>query len=222
MSGIARRTALLGLLALSGCASSLSGIGGTQDYACKAPIGSLCTSVSGVYANALHRMAQVPRPPQTESPQIAQGENPKSNTHPPPFGAIRPVIPMSAAPAAKPIAPLTTLPSFLAAPHPSVSAPITPEPLRTNPRLLRLWIAPWEDADGDLHDAAVVHVIVDTGRWLIERVRPLRRSRLDRVTPPMTPATPSPSPSDATTPSAQSPVSASEALPGTDALRVEP
>ena len=210
------------LLALSGCASTLSGIGGTQNYACKAPVGALCTSVSGRYANALHGMAKVPRPPQTESPQIAQGEHPESNTHTPPFGAIRPLIPMSAAPAAKPIAQSTTLPSFPSAPHPSVGAPTTPEALRTNPRVLRLWVAPWEDADGDLHDASVVHVVVDTGRWLIERVRPLPRSRVDRVTPPMTPATPSPTSSDASNISPQSPVSASEALPGTDALRAEP
>ena len=85
-------TAVAVLLALSGCASTLSGIGGTQNYACKAPVGALCTSVSGVYANALHGMAEVPRPPQTESPQIAQGEHPESNTHTPPFGAIGPLI----------------------------------------------------------------------------------------------------------------------------------
>jgi conjugal transfer pilus assembly protein TraV len=63
--------------------------------------------------------------------------------------------------------------------------------LRTSPRVLRLWIAPWEDGDGDLHDASSVHVVVDTGRWLIDRVRPTARSRLDVATPPLTPPTPS-------------------------------
>ena len=52
---------------------------------------------------------------------------------------------------------------------------------------MRLWIAPWEDADGDLHDASFVHVVIDTGRWLIERVRPASRTKLDIATPPLTP-----------------------------------
>ena len=32
--------AVAGTIALGGCASSLSGVGGTQSYACKAPIGA--------------------------------------------------------------------------------------------------------------------------------------------------------------------------------------
>ena len=40
------------VLSLGGCASNLSGVGGTPTYACKAPAGAQCTSVSGVYANA--------------------------------------------------------------------------------------------------------------------------------------------------------------------------
>ena len=41
------------VLALSGSYHSLSGVGGTERYACKAPEGALCTSVSGVYANSV-------------------------------------------------------------------------------------------------------------------------------------------------------------------------
>src|SRR5512142_2510596 len=44
--------ALLIILALSGCASTMSGVGGTDSYGCKAPQGAICTSVSGVYANS--------------------------------------------------------------------------------------------------------------------------------------------------------------------------
>ena len=60
--------------------------------------------------------------------------------------------------------------------------------LRSPARVMRLWIAPWEDADGDLHDASFIHVVVDTGRWLIERVRPAPHSRLDIATPPLAPS----------------------------------
>jgi hypothetical protein len=47
---------LLFALALSGCASTLSGVGGADGYACKAHEGAMCTSVSGVYANSARGM----------------------------------------------------------------------------------------------------------------------------------------------------------------------
>ena len=52
------RAALKGIwlafpLVLAGC-TSLSGLSGTSDYACKAPEGVTCDSVSGTYANAIH------------------------------------------------------------------------------------------------------------------------------------------------------------------------
>ena len=43
---------LLVALTLAGCASTLSGVGGVDGYACKAPEGAMCTSVSGIYANS--------------------------------------------------------------------------------------------------------------------------------------------------------------------------
>lgn len=44
-------------------------------------------------------------------------------------------------------------------------------PIRSAPRLLRVWFAPWEDTDGDLHDQSYVYLPVDSGRWLIEHNR---------------------------------------------------
>ncbi len=160
-------------IVLSGCASSLSGVGGAESYACKAPIGAQCTSVSGVYANAnppaAHAVHDAPLPPQSilttmAGPAPAWHANPAS-----PTGTS--MVPASATSAA------------------SASATATPSPaaLRSPPRVMRLWIAPWEDADGDLHDASFVHVVIDTGRWLIERVRPAARSKLDIATPPLAP-----------------------------------
>ena len=163
-------------IVLSGCASSLSGVGGTQGYACKAPIGAQCTSVSGVYANANPLADLVPRaghdaqlPPQsllttTGSAGLSRQTRPAS-----PTGTS--MVPAPATSAA------------------SASAAATPAPaaLRSAPRVMRLWIAPWEDADGDLHDASFVHVVIDTGRWLIERVRPAARTKLDIAMPPLAP-----------------------------------
>ena len=155
---------------LSGCASSLSGVGGTESYACKAPIGTQCTSVSGVYANAGalgHRAVY-------EALRLQQGLLATASVPDP----TRPRHTQSAAP-----------PGASTAPASGVSAgaakSTTPAALRSPPRVVRLWIAPWEDADGDLHDASFIHVVVDTGRWLIERVRPAPRSRLDITTAPL-------------------------------------
>ena len=184
-----RPAALAAALALGGCASSLSGVGGSENYACKAPIGAQCTSVSGVYANAVH-----PRPdfsevlPQSAAPMVPSRyfEGKASTALPPGSPAPSPVTsPGHAGPASHAV-PLSAIGATTGKPSTGARAPR----LRTDPRVLRLWIAPWEDSDGDLHDAAFVHVVVDTGHWLIDRVRPTPRSRLDVVTPPL--ASPAP------------------------------
>lgn len=155
--------------ALSGCASSLSGVGGTERYACKAPEGALCTSVSGVYANSIHGAF---RPADRQLPRA-------SSTSPAAYGAT-------------PLAPDSGTASD------TVGTPL--RRLRSNARVLRVWIAPWEDSDGDLHEASAVHVLVDTGRWLVEHVRPAKLSRVDGVAPPPPPlvqeAAPAKNPSD--------------------------
>ena len=157
---------------LSGCASSLSGVGGAQSYACKAPIGAQCTSVSGVYANTGlvgHRAVY-------EALRLQQGLLATASV-PDPTRNMQ----SSATPGASP-----TPASGVSA---GAAKSTTPAALRSPPRVMRLWIAPWEDADGDLHDASFIHVVVDTGRWLIERVRPAPHSRLDIATPPLASST---------------------------------
>lgn len=182
MNGLRRWTGLLMpavAVALGGCASSINGLGGEASYACRAPAGAQCTSVSGVYANSIHGL-----PSGLQLPQPAM------------------------APAAAPIpAAVTHAPTFEAAPATAGATPASS--IRSQARVLRLWIAPWEDADGDLHEASVVHVLVDTGRWLIERVRPAQRNRIDTVRPPATSAP------TAVTPALQN-APASPAEPGPD------
>jgi len=160
-------------IVLSGCASSLSGVGSKESYACKAPISAQCTSVSGVYANANPRADVVPR-----AVHVAP---------PPPQDLLAATATSAAARQSKPTPPTGS--SMAPASSALAGAAVTPTPaaLRSPPRVMRLWIAPWEDADGDLHDASFVHVVIDTGRWLIERVRPAARSKLDIATPPLTP-----------------------------------
>ena len=212
MSEIARipaaglEVAMSTALTLGGCASTLSGVGGAENYACKAPVGAQCTSVSGVYANATHSLSEIPRPPQKPAAPIVM--SPSYDTNPPtPVLAASQALTHSGPAGHGDKRPKAASPTGAAAtPNATISAstatvaPAAPT-LRTNPRVLRLWIAPWEDGDGDLHDASSVHVVVDTGRWLIDRVRPAARSRLDVATPPHTPPTPSAAPTSETNPS---------------------
>lgn len=143
---------LTGSLALAGC-TSIAGLGGGSGYACKAPPGVICDSVSGVYANAL---------------------------------ADR--LPGRRAPAAPPLAPLTASPApgaalpKVAPPVPAQGMPVSS--LRSSARVLRLWVKPWEDADGDLIDQSYVYVQVDAGQWLIEHAQRQIREAYAPVRPP--------------------------------------
>jgi conjugal transfer pilus assembly protein TraV len=65
---------------------------------------------------------------------------------------------------------------------------ITPSPLRTQARILRLWIKPWEDADGDLYDQGYVYVQVDNGQWQIDHVQHQIRDRYAPLKLPPKPA----------------------------------
>lgn len=49
-----------------------------------------------------------------------------------------------------------------------MDAPYSGMPLHTPPRLLRIWVAPYQDTEGDLHDQKFMYVMVHSGRWLLE------------------------------------------------------
>lgn len=137
---------VLALAALGAC-GNLSGLDGRSKYACKAPEGVTCDSVSGTYANALHRRL----PSQGQAPG-ASALTPTSASAP----SVAPRGPERAAPPAVAATP---------APSPSVHA------LRSQARVLRLWTQAWEDMDGDLHDQGYVYVQVSNGQWMIEHVQ---------------------------------------------------
>ena len=40
-------------------------------------------------------------------------------------------------------------------------------PILTPPKVLRVWIAPWEDKNGDLHDETYLYLRLDEGQWLL-------------------------------------------------------
>lgn len=133
MKALALTFGIGAVVALSGC-SSMSGFDAKSEFACKAPDGILCESMSGIYANAQAKNLPGQR-------VNARGEAP---------------VDLSQAKAGSNV----------------MTKPIhSGTPIRSAPRLLRVWFAPWEDTDGDLHDQSYVYLLVDSGRWLIEHNR---------------------------------------------------
>jgi conjugal transfer pilus assembly protein TraV len=135
-------------VALSGC-GNLTGLDGTSSYACKAPDGVHCESVSGTYYNAL------------QSNLPSQRKLPSSES----------------SPSAPPASLLPRRPAVNTSASTQTAAPLeAPAALRSNPRVLRLWIKPWEDADHDLNGESMVYVQVDEGRWLLEHIQEQARA----------------------------------------------
>jgi conjugal transfer pilus assembly protein TraV len=123
---------------------SMTGLGGDSKYACKAPDGVTCDSVSGTYANAVANNL-----PSQRKRQTANGAAPMERQAP--RLAATPRTGLLAASGSSPQEAGSTL--------------------RAQARYLRLWIKPWEDIDGDLYDQTHVYVQIDHGRWLIDHVQ---------------------------------------------------
>ena len=127
----------------AGC-SSFSGLSGSKsELACKAPDGVICTSVSGIYANSLAEALPGQQQPKSQDKpsQDAGSKDPRDDATMPP--------------------PAYFSPRDLATPN-------SGDPIRMAPLVLRVWIAPWEDTEGDLHDQHYLYTVVHQGKWLIE------------------------------------------------------
>jgi conjugal transfer pilus assembly protein TraV len=168
---IARRTSigsLLGAALLAGC-SSITGLDGSSQYACKAPEGVKCDSVSGNYYNALQNNLPAQRKPTGST-------NPSSLTDPQSPSVVRGSGRTGA----------SAMPTAIGAAVPVEGPAYMAAPLRAGPRVLRLWIKPWEDTDRDLNGESLVYVQIDNGRWLVDHVQrqvrepyaPIRPTRL--------------------------------------------
>ena len=170
---VLRMVAVCLFLPLAAC-MNMSGLGGDSKYACKAPDGVACDSVSGTYANALHNNLPSQRAQRSARRPIEASE--ESPPH------------MVGHAASTAIANASDI-------------AITPSSLRTQARILRLWIKPWEDADGDLYDQGYVYVQVDNGQWQIDHVQRHIRDLYAPLKPPPKPATEAAAEPGASTPS---------------------
>lgn len=144
-------SALMATLLLAGCAN-FSGLDASPSFACKAPAGVSCQSISGVEANA----AAGNLPFQREDPaksfgagdQRADGRDPEGVAKPLPYGN-------------GPGGGERVSPKDMVAVHSGM-------PVRQPPLVLRVWVAPYEDDDKDLHDQSYFYTVVHSGRWMIE------------------------------------------------------
>jgi conjugal transfer pilus assembly protein TraV len=136
---------------LAGC-TSISGLTGSSSYACKAPDGVTCDSVSGTYANAV------------------QNNLPSQRS--------RTTAPPTAAAAAGSATARSAEPTQMA------MSSVSPTPLRSSARILRLWFKPWEDADRDLYDQGYVYVQIDNGQWLVDHAQRQIRDAYAPLRPP--------------------------------------
>jgi len=124
-------------------ALALSACATNSEYGCKAPAGVQCQSVSGTYYNAIQHNL----PSQRNYKDSHTGAN-------------------EAPPRAVPATAIEGAPPLAEGSPPGAYAPM---PLRTQDRVIRLWIKPWEDTDHDLWDQSYVFVEVDGGHWLLDR-----------------------------------------------------
>ncbi len=137
---------VLACVALSGC--SITGFGGGSSLSCGLPDGVRCDSVSNTYTQS----SRGELPGQTKglfgskSPGVSREQALHEGTRS--LGA--PAVAESIAPALH-----RTSPSAM--------------PIRSQARVLRVWIKPWEDSDGDLHDQSFVYLPLEEGRWLLDR-----------------------------------------------------
>lgn len=186
---LGRLAAVLGGVAsLEGC-MSLSGLSGSSSYACRAPDGVTCQSVSGTYANAVANNLPAQRARATPA----------------------------AAPEPAPPAPAASTPGTR-----SVPSDIAPAlPLRSAPRILRLWFKPWEDADRDLYDQGYVYVQVDGGRWLVDHAQRTIREAYAPVRAPAGRAAADPAPRAAAA-GLQRPAGLEQLIPGLPARPASP
>ena len=152
--------AAAGLALLAGGCANITGLDGKSDYACKAPDGVKCDSVSGNYYNSV----------QNNLPAQRRSSAPRSGVEVPAATPARQEASLKIATAARSAATAETQ-AYGAA------------PLRAAPRVMRLWIKPWEDADRDLNGEALVYVQVDNGRWLVDHVQRQAREPYSPVRP---------------------------------------
>lgn len=131
---------------------------GNSEFKCSAPTGVHCQSVTATYLNSLSGFSK-----STE----AEDRAPVSRN------------------GAESDEALAKLPRYGAQTAPILRTALGGKmPLRTDPRLLRLWVKQWEDSDGDYHDQSHIYLPVDAGRWTAPHNRPAAQQSYQGIAAP--------------------------------------
>ncbi len=76
-------------------------------------------------------------------------------------------------------------------PQPQPTIPVEdPMPIRTPAKVMRIWIAPWEDEDGDLIASGYVYTEIEPRRWQIGTQQAAHESRVIEPLNPKSPVKP--------------------------------
>ena len=124
---------------ITGC-STFTGLNAKSDFACAAPAGYSCTSMTGVYANLKNPKVQIGK----KTTYLGESDN-QNNKY----------LPRSKVGLDKYGRPPMTL------------GESTGIPIRTEPQIMRIWVAPWESSDRTFYDQSFVYVVVDYGDWIL-------------------------------------------------------
>ena len=132
---------IIGVIAITQGCASMSALDAESEFSCDAPDGVYCSSVGGVYANAINENL----PSQQANRHWGEGES-EDEDH-----AV-----------VKQTADHFYVSRFN---RETLKLPVEPGQLWREAQRLRLWIAPWEDSQGDLHDQSYLYVVMNQGGW---------------------------------------------------------
>ena len=159
IKGITLLGAFSGIVLISGCASVASPYGGDSSFNCSAKYmeGVPCDSISGTAKNydAGNLKWQRKDGAQDAPTSIAQM---RSTVEQAPIQGPHQEG-RASGPGNEKLSPR------------SLTAITTGFPLRTTDRVLRIWVAPYEDEEGALNDQKYVYLTVEKGGWQIEANR---------------------------------------------------
>lgn len=160
------------LSVLTGCATGgASGIGGTEKFACSAPDGVSCLSISGISENinnnTLESLNRKKDASSSNGAVLAQGKSGSTSSvlQALPRSYMTPVDELNAPKVGQSVNIAGNV-----VPNRS-SVPNSGTPLRSPEQVLRIWIAPFEDTEGDLHDQKYIYLAVNTGQWQLDAIR---------------------------------------------------
>ncbi|MDU7586428.1 MAG: type IV conjugative transfer system lipoprotein TraV [Acidovorax sp.] len=154
---------VIGVLSvLSGCSSMLNV--GSPDFACPGlPGGVQCMSARDVYSATNNGNVPLPMLREGEIPSVSQKAAPNARTSQPNEIVAAPDTRegVEVGNAHQPI------PNDVVSNYVAPRLPDQPIPIRTPAQVMRIWVAPWEDANGDLNTTGYIYSEIEPRRWVI-------------------------------------------------------